>query len=707
MAGRGVLQAEAAECGLACLATISAHHGRRESLSDMRRRFPVSQGGVSLKDLIACADGLGLTARAVRCELEELQQLETPAILHWGLDHYIVLRKVGARYVAISDPARGERKLPLEDVSRNFTGVALELTPAPDFEKKKTAERVRLGDLWGRLSGFKPFLVQVLVLSLLLQIVGLLTPLVSQIVIDDVIGRSDKDLLAAVVIGFGMLIVVQAAIETLRGFVQLHAGQRLAIQLSGNLLRHLLRLPTEFFERRHVGDVLSRFGSLKPPQAFLTGGLVGIVLDAVLVIPVEILMTLYSPLLAGIAVLNLIVVMVVRMAAFPTLRRFVEENLNLSARTDTVFLETVRGARAIKIAGREAERHSLWQNALADQQNVAFRQGAFSLWGNSGFAVWQGLISLTMLAVGALQVIEGRLTLGMFFAFQSYAMQFSGRVGSLIGALFTFRMLGLHLERLADIVQTDPEPGLDGPSVLAKTLQGGLGVRDLQFRYSQFDPWVIREATFDIEPGQAVAIVGPSGGGKSTLLKILIGLYAPTEGQVLVDGHSITTLGTRAVRDRLGVVMQDDQLLSGSIIDNVAFFDAGVDIARVEHVCRLAHVHDDVMRMPMGYHSLIGDMGSILSGGQKQRLLLARALYKAPAILFMDEATANLDPELERRVMASLSDLGITRVMVAHRHAAVRGADRILLVDKGAVTDITGATLAPFATTAGVGETMA
>lgn len=704
MGGRGVLQAEAAECGLACLATVSAHHGRRESLSDLRRRFPVSQGGASLKDLIACADGLGFTARAVRCELEEIPQLETPAILHWSLDHYVVLVRGGGRQIVVWDPARGERKLSIEEASKHFTGVALELTPAPNFERRKTAERVRLGDLWSRLSGFKPFLAQLLVLSLLLQVVGLVTPLVSQVVIDDVIGRSDKDLLVAVVVGFGMLTIVQAGIETLRGFVQLHAGQRLAIQLSGNLLRHLLRLPTEFFERRHVGDVLSRFGSLKPPQAFLTGGLVGIVLDAVLVIPIGLVMVLYSPLLAGLAVLNLLVVLVVRTAAFPIVRRFVEENLNLAARTDTVFLETVRGARAIKIAGREAERHSLWQNALADQQNVAFRQGAFSQWGNSGFAIWQGLISLAMLAIGALQVIDGQLTLGMYFAFQSYALQFSGRVGSLIGAFFTFRMLGLHLERLADIVQADPEAGLDGPAVLARPLRGGVGVRDLRFRYSQFDPWVIREATFDVQPGQSVAIVGPSGGGKSTLLKILIGLYAPTEGQVLIDGHPVMTLGTRAVRDRLGVVMQDDQLLSGSIIDNVAFFDSGVDVARVEQVCRLAHVHDDIMRMPMGYHSLIGDMGSILSGGQKQRLLLARALYKDPAILFMDEGTANLDPELERRVMASLSGLGVTRVMVAHRHAAVRGADRILLVDKGVVTDITGATLAPFATTAEAGE---
>ncbi|MCA3717157.1 MAG: peptidase domain-containing ABC transporter, partial [Brevundimonas sp.] len=429
-----VLQTEATECGLACIAMVAADHGHRDSLHELRRRFPLSQGGASLKHLVGIADAMGFTARPLRCDLEELRQLQTPAILHWSLDHYVVLRRVGKSYALIADPARGERKLPLEEVSRHFTGVALELTPAPHFEKKPQVERVRLGDLWSRLSGLKRFLLQMFLLTLLLQAIGLITPLASQLVIDDVIGRSDRDLLIAIMVGFGALVVIQTAISMLRGFIQLHAGQRMSIQLSGNLLKHLLRLPTDFFERRHVGDVMSRFGSLRPAQSFLTGGLVGTLLDAMMVIPVGVVMVLYSPILSALLVVNLIVIFAVRAATFPITRRFAEENLNLGAKTDSIFLETVRGARAIKIAGREAERHGLWQNAVAEQQNASFREATFGLWGGSGMSLWQGAHGLAMLYFGALQIMSGDMTLGMFFAFQSYSGQFSGRVSSLIGA---------------------------------------------------------------------------------------------------------------------------------------------------------------------------------------------------------------------------------------------------------------------------------
>lgn len=675
-----VLQAEAAECGLACLAMVAGHHGRAESLGELRRRFPPSQAGSSLRGLMNIADGIGFTARAVRCELEEMGQLAAPCILHWGMDHFVVLKRVSARKCEVLDPARGRRILDHAEVSKYFTGVALELTPAPSFEKKQRAERVALSDLWSRLSGFYPVLLQLFLLTLLLQAFGLIMPLANQMVIDDVIGRGDSNLLVAVVVGFGIFAVIQTAVELLRSFIQIFAGQRLAMQLTGNLIRHMLRLPTGYFERRHVGDILSRYGSLQPVQDFLTGGITGALLDAILVIPAAVIMVMYSPRLSALVALGVVLTLLVELGAFHRNRRFTDENLTLGARTQSIFLEMVRAVRAIKLAGRESERHAVWQNAMAEQQNNTFKQSVFNLWGGSGFSLLMALQNLLLLYIGAHEIMGGSMTLGMFIAFQSYAGQFAARSKSLVGQFFSFRMLGLHLERLADIVHADVEPSLEGLTGAARRLEGEIEVRNVDFRYGPQDPWVLNRANLRVAAGERVALVGPSGGGKSTLLKLLTGLYAPNEGEVLVDGIPLTKLGLKAFRSQIGVVMQDDQLLSGTIADNVAFFDAQIDMDRVEQSCRLARVHDEIMRFPMAYHSLVGDMGSVLSGGQRQRLLLARALYRQPRVLFMDEGTANLDPALEESILADLKGLGITQIMVAHRQAVIDYCQKSFMV---------------------------
>ncbi len=675
-----VLQAEATECGLACLAMVAMHHGHAASLAELRRRFPISQTGSSLKTLISIADTIGFSARAVRCDLEEIGQLATPCVLHWDMEHYVVLKKVTARHCTILDPARGQRVLPMEEVSRHFTGVALELTTAPHFERKQRAERVELRDLWSRLSGFYPVLVQLFLLTLLLQAFGLLMPLANQMVIDDVIGRGDSELLVAIMVGFGIFALIQTAIELLRSFIQIFAGQRLALQLTGNLIKHMLRLPSAYFERRHVGDILSRYGSLQPVQDFLTGGITGVLLDAIMVIPAAIIMFMYSPALSAVVVVGVLVTLGVELAAFQRNKRFTDETITLGAKTQSIFLEMIRAVRAIKLAGRESERHAVWQNAMTDQQNVTFRQAVFNLWGNSGFTLLMAVQNLVMLYVGARQIMAGNMTLGMFIAFQSYGGQFSSRTKSLVAQFFTFRMLGLHLERLGDIVHADQEPALEGQAGLGRAFEGEIEIRNLEFRYGPQDPWVLKRVNLRVAAGQRVALIGPSGGGKSTLLKLLTGLYAPNDGEMLIDGIALPKLGMKAYRSQIGVVMQDDQLLSGTIADNVAFFDSQLDMDRVEKSCRVARIHDEILRLPMGYHSLVGDMGSVLSGGQKQRIFLARALYRQPRVLFMDEGTANLDPQLEEQILGDLKNLGITQIMVAHRKAVVDFCEKVYMV---------------------------
>lgn len=679
-----ILQSEAAECGLACLAMVAGYHGHRLTLPELRRKVAISLKGTTLKSLMDMADSVGFSARPLRMELDALPQLKTPAILHWDMAHYVVLVRTTARHVEINDPAIGKRRMSWAEVSKHFTGVALELTPAPGFQKKTHVEKVRLSDLWTRAQGFVPSMVQLLILSLVLQVFTLLSPMLNQMVIDDAITKGDLDLLGILILGMALLALAQMGTSLLRGFVGMHFGTHLSFQMRGNLLRHLLQLPVPWFEKRSLGDILSRFGSLGPVQGLFTGGLIAVVLDGLMAVVTLVVMLVYAPLLTGIVIAGLVIYFGVRAASYPYLRRVTDEGIQLSAKENSVFLETVRGARAFKLFGREAERHSLWQNAWADSINNGLKAQKFGLVGGTANGLFDLAVNLLVLWLGARMVIAGDMTLGMLFAFQSYRSHFTGAVVALVNQFFAFRMLGLHLERLADVVHQEVEE--DGAVPAAATPpQGGVGVRGLSFRYADHEPWVLKDVELAIEPGEFVAFVGPSGGGKSTLLKILMGLYPPSEGEVLIDGRPLRGFGLARYRAGIGVVMQDDQLFAGTLADNIAFFDPEIDMERVEEVARAAQVHEDIMRMPMGYMTLAGDLGSTLSGGQRQRVLLARALYRRPALLFLDEGTANLDAVAENAVMEVVRGLPITRIVVAHRPAAIAGAGRVFVVNGGTV----------------------
>ena len=683
-----ILQAEAAECGVACIAMVAGYHGYQTSLTELRRKFSVSLKGVNLRSLSTAADQLGLSARGLRCDLEDLRQLKTPCILHWGLNHFVVLKKAGKKKVTIHDPARGKRVLLVSEVSKHFTGVALELTPTPDFAKKEDKERVRIFDLWSKMSGFIPIILQIIAITVILQVFAVLSPLVNQLVVDEAIAKGDASFLKVIIMGFAMLLLVQTAIGVLRSYISMYFGTLMNFQMRSNMLRHVMRLESEFFEKRHIGDIMSRMGSLGPVQNLFTSAFVTVLLDGVMAVVTGIVMFMYSPMLAGVVCGIILLSFLTRLATFPYVIRLTEEQIQKDADLQTVGLETIRGARAVKIFGREQERHAHWQNAYADSMNVGLRLQRFGISSGAASGVVFGILELGIYYLGAMLVINQTLTLGMFFAFQSYRGQFTGRINSLIGLFFSFRTVGLHLERLADIVYADQEKGIDAPLMVGKKLSGKIEIRNLKFRYGDNEPWVLDGVNMSIRPGDRVALIGPSGGGKTTLLKQMIGLHNPIEGEILYDDRSLSSTGVRAIRSQIGVVMQDDRLLSGSLNDNISFFDPEMDTDRIEQCAKAAFVHDDIMAMPMGYQSLVGDMGSILSGGQKQRVLFARALYNNPRILFLDEGTANLDPQTERNIVGLLARCQITQIIVAHRPAAIETCNRIFHVEGGKVQEI-------------------
>ncbi|TVS11141.1 MAG: peptidase domain-containing ABC transporter [Gammaproteobacteria bacterium] len=683
-----VLQAEASECGLACLAMVAAHHGQRRSLAELRASLSISLKGMTLRDLIDAADSLGLAARALRCELDELQRLKAPAILHWNMNHFVVLARADAREAVIHDPAHGRRRVPLSRISGAFTGVALELTPTPAFAPGKGQPPPRLREFWSRIRGLAASLWQLFALSLLLQVFALVAPLVNQLVVDEAIGRQDVRLLETIILGFAVLAVVQTAIGLLRTYIGMYLGNLMTFQMRANLFHHLLRLPLGFFEKRHIGDVITRFESLGPVQELLTTGVMRAALDGLLAIGTLAFMLFYAPALAGVVIAFLVLQFLVRLASFPYVRELTELGIQTSADTKSHFLESIRAVRAIKLFGREDSRHAAWQNLFADQLNAGIRLTRFGAWAGAGRGMLGTLETLLVLYLGALAVMDGRMTLGMLFAFQAYRASFTAAAGGLVGVFFEWRLAGLHLQRLADIVQTAQEPALAGGGASRAPLTGRVALRGLRFRYGDNEPWIIDGLSLEVAPGERVAIVGPSGAGKSTLIKLITGLHDPAEGTIVYDGRPLSFWGLRAVRARLGVVMQDDRLLSGSLVDNIAFFDPDVDMARVERCAQAAHIHDEITAMPMGYRTLVGDMGSTLSAGQLQRVLLARALYSEPALLVLDEGTANLDAANERRIVAALCALPITQIIIAHRPQAIAAATRVVALVDGRLRNV-------------------
>ena len=681
---RVILQTEAAECGLACLAMVAGQLGQRWTLAELRQRFSVSLKGLTMADLVRMGMQLGLNARALRAEPRHLAQLQTPCILHWDFNHFVVLHEVRGNEALILDPAQGERRLSLEQLSQHFTGVVLELKPGLEFSQRAAAPAPRWRDLLGRVRGLKGSLLQILVLALALELTGLLAPFLLQWTVDGVIVSADRDLLSTLMIGFGLLVLLTAGLHALRAWAVLVLSASLNLQWLTNVFAHLLRLPLSWFEKRHVGDIWSRFNSVQEIQRTLTSSFIEAVLDGLMVVLTFAMMWVYSPGLSAVALSAMALYGLWRAARLRAQREAQQETLVHEARQNSHFLESLRGAQAIKLFNAQADRSARFANLVVEQMNASLVGRRLELWTGVANKLLFGLERVAIVGLGALLVLEQQISVGMLFAFLAYKEQFSSRIAALIDKAVQLRMLRLQGERLADIVLTDPEAELDAPGQHVPQ-QAALELDGLRFRYSDGEPEVITGCSLRVEPGESVAIVGPSGCGKTTLMKLMLGIHAPQQGEIRVGGVALAQLGAQAWRSCIGTVMQDDQLFAGSLADNISFFDAQADAEWIRECARRACVLDEIEAMPMGFQTLIGDMGSSLSGGQRQRVLLARALYKKPQFLFLDEATSALDVERERQVNASLRQLSLTRIVIAHRPETIAAAQRVISLQGGRV----------------------
>jgi ATP-binding cassette subfamily B protein RaxB len=674
-----MLQTEMAECGLACLAMVSSFHGHQIDLNTLRREYPISLRGANLQNIMETADKLGLNTRPLRLELDEMPQLSAPCILHWDMNHFVVLKKATEKGVVIHDPAQGIRTLTYEEASKHFTGVALECHPAAQFEQKDERQRVPFSAFMKRVHGLGKSMTNILLISLGLQVFGIVSPFYMQLVVDEAIVSYDYNLLVVLSIGFLLLALIQTAITALRSYVVLHLGNMLNIQMAANLFKHLLRLPLSYFEKRHIGDIVSRFGSLGKIKELLTTGIIEACVDGVMAILTLVMMFVYSPKLAFVVIGSVSIYAVVRFLWYRPLKILTEESIVAGAKENSTFIETIRAAQSIKIFSKESHRQTIWENRYADMLNTGIRVGRLGIVYSAINSVLFGVENILVIYLGASMVLDNVFSVGMLYAFVSYKTQFTQRASTLIQNVIDIRMLGLHLERLGDIALTPVEiPELTTKlSLPPAQLTGALKAKSLTFAYPGSSENVFENLSFDIKAGESVAIVGPSGCGKTTFMKVLMGLFESTAGSIECDGRSLEQITLPRFRREISSVMQNDQLLSGSLAENICFFDTHPDQSRIEASATIAAIHEDITKLPMGYNTLIGDMGTTLSGGQKQRVLLARALYAQPKILFLDEATSHLDIRLEKSVSESIQQLNITRIIVAHRPETIRSVERV------------------------------
>ncbi|MGQ4217398.1 colicin V export peptidase/ABC transporter CvaB [Escherichia coli] len=673
-------QTETAECGLACLAMICGHFGKNIDLIYLRRKFNLSARGATLAGINGIAEQLGMATRALSLELDELRVLKTPCILHWDFSHFVVLVSVKRNRYVLHDPARGIRYISREEMSRYFTGVALEVWPGSEFQSETLQTRISLRSLINSIYGIKRTLAKIFCLSVVIEAINLLMPVGTQLVMDHAIPAGDRGLLTLISAALMFFILLKAATSTLRAWSSLVMSTLINVQWQSGLFDHLLRLPLAFFERRKLGDIQSRFDSLDTLRATFTTSVIGFIMDSIMVVGVCVMMLLYGGYLTWIVLCFTTIYIFIRLVTYGNYRQISEECLVREARAASYFMETLYGIATVKIQGMVGIRGAHWLNMKIDAINSGIKLTRMDLLFGGINTFVTACDQIVILWLGAGLVIDNQMTIGMFVAFSSFRGQFSERVASLTSFLLQLRIMSLHNERIADIALHEKEEKKPEIEIVADMGPISLETNGLSYRYDSQSAPIFSALSLSVAPGESVAITGASGAGKTTLMKVLCGLFEPDSGRVLINGIDIRQIGINNYHRMIACVMQDDRLFSGSIRENICGFAEEMDEEWMVECARASHIHDVIMNMPMGYETLIGELGEGLSGGQKQRIFIARALYRKPGILFMDEATSALDSESEHLVNVAIKNMNITRVIIAHRETTLRTVDRVISI---------------------------
>jgi ATP-binding cassette, subfamily B, bacterial CvaB/MchF/RaxB len=674
------LQMESAECGLACLAMVAGHYGSKQGLEDLRAKFDVSVRGTSLQNLADMADQIGLNARCVELTADEISQLRLPAVLHWEGNHWVVVKKTSAKGLQLNDPALGERWVGWQEVRAKFSGFAADFVPRARLERTPPEPRLQFATLLRSFPGLGGAVMQLMAVSIVLEIIALLTPYYTQIVMDHVLVTGDKDLLTIMALATGFLLVFQTIFTAVRGWAGVVLSQNVGYQLYAHVIRHLFRLPVTFFVRRQAGDLVSRFDSLGQLAHSLTRTSIEITLDALISVGTVAMMFLYSATLAWIALGTFALMLVVKVIVFSSSQRVVAERTFLDAKRQSHLIESLRGIHAVKMVQGEILRSQQWTTQTRRVFDKDAATERINLASTLVQTVTTGAAHIVVIYFAAQMILANQLSVGMLFAFMAYQGNFAGRASAFADRMMWLRTMKVHFGRVGDIVFAPTEPVAPLQSKVPQPVASSLQANGLGYRYSASDPFVFKAVSVDVQPKELVALVGPSGCGKTTLLCVLGGIFLPAEGTLAYDQERVTQANATSLRKRVAFVFQNDELFEGSIEENISFFDPQPDRERIAHCAQLAAIAADIAVYPQGYKTRLAEQGAGLSGGQRQRMLIARALYRQPSLLVLDEATSQLDVATEKLVLSNLKTLGITIVMSAHRPDAIAMADRIYSV---------------------------
>ncbi|WP_426984634.1 peptidase domain-containing ABC transporter [Brevibacillus borstelensis] len=677
-------QMQQTECGLCCMAMVAGRYGSHHTLHELRDLSGCGRDGMTLFHMRQLSENLGFDAKVYRAGAAELPHVRLPAIAFWSDNHYVVIDQIKDRHVNIIDPAIGRKKLSIEAFLENYSGIVLEMIPTERIRPKKKPPVWR--HFLFHLKESPSLLATVLLFAMIFQLVSLGIPMLVQYLIDDILAQNQQALLQTFMTGVLVLMLVQGTVQLIRGQFIIKLNNFLDKRLMRTFFSHILKVPYQFFQLRSFGDLLFRATSLRIVRDMMSSQLVLGVLDFGALLFISFYMFYKSPPLAGLVILLALLNVGITALSRGKLREKNQDEIAKTSQIQSYQTEFLYGIFGIKTAGIEKETYQKWDHYLGELIGAYRRKEGFLNIVNSLTGTMQIISPMLILWIGAMLVFEGNLSVGELVAFHALSTQFFNTSSSIVQTVNSVSLTTSYLHRIQDILQSPIEetPGNKDNS----PIKGEIRLERVSFRYSPHSEEVIKDVSLHIKPGEKIAIVGQSGSGKSTLAKLILGLYMPTKGSVFYDGVNIKNKDLSALRKQIGVVPQDVTLFNRSIKDNISLYSEDVDIERIHEVAKMAQIYDDIQNMPMGFNTMISEMGMNISGGQRQRIALARALLNRPAVMLLDEATSSLDHQNEKKIDAFLRELKCTRIVIAHKLTSIMDADKIIVLEDGMVLNV-------------------